>query len=56
MKRVTAVGLAATVLLLTVATILAHEVTYEGTAAAVKINRYAASSGVIATLPPPRVR
>lgn len=50
MKRVTAVGLAAAVLLLTVATILAHEVTYEGTVAAVKRNPYAASSGVIATL------
>jgi hypothetical protein len=50
MKRVTVVGSAAAVLLLTAATILAHDVTYQGTVAAVKINRYAASSGVIATL------
>jgi hypothetical protein len=50
MKRVSSVGLAAAFLLLTVAAIRAHEMTYEGTVAAVKVNRYAASSGVIATL------
>jgi hypothetical protein len=49
-KRVTVVGLAAAVLWLTVATILAHEVTYDGTVEAIKLNRYAASSGIIATL------
>lgn len=50
MKRVTAVGLAAAVLLLAATTILAHEVTYEGTVAAIRPNPYAVSSGIIATL------
>ena len=50
MKRITATLPAATLCLLTVATIVAHEVTYEGTVAAVKPNPYVASSGIIATL------
>ena len=51
MKRVTVLRLTAAVLLLTVAPALAHEVTYEGTVAAVKPNRFAAAlGGVVATL------
>ena len=33
-----------------VVTIVAHDVTYEGTVAAIKRNPYAASSGILATL------
>jgi len=49
MKRITAIG-PMVVCFLAASTILAHEVTYEGAVAAIKPNRYVASSGIVATL------
>jgi len=50
MKQLTIGRLSAGILLLAATTILAHEVTYEGVVAAIKPNRYAASSELLATL------
>ena len=51
MKHITAaVWLTGVMAVLTIAGIVAHEVTYEGTVAALKPNPYSASSGVLARL------
>ena len=50
MRLITALLLSVATLLFTAAPLLAHEVTYKGTVVAVELNRYTASSGVVATI------